>query len=136
MKLVLYYAPTTCATVPYITLTEAGAEFETRPLNFRKSQNRTPEYLKINPMHKVPVLLVDGHPLTENVAIQIWIARNFSAANLLPSDQLQEIEAISLMAWCASDIHPHLSRTNSPAKYCDTSGTENSIRRMAAKLLS
>jgi glutathione S-transferase len=136
MKLVLYYAPTTCALVPYITLTEAGVEFEVRTLNFRKSQNRTPEYLKLNPMHKVPVLLIDGQPLTENVAIQIWIARNFPAAMLLPSDQMQEIEAISLMAWCASDIHPHLSRTNSPAKYCDMPGTDGSIRRIAAKLLS
>ena len=73
-------------------------------------------------MHKVPVLMIDGQPLTENVAIQIWIARNFPAAKLLPSDQMQEIKAISLMAWCASDIHPHLSRINSPAKYCDTPG--------------
>lgn len=135
MKLVLCYAPMTCATVPYITLTEAGAEFEARPVNFRKSQNRTPEYLEINPMHKVPVLMIDGQILTENVAIQIWIARNFPAAKLLPTDPMQEMRAISLMAWCASDIHPHLSRTNSPAKYCDTPGSEGSIRRLAANLL-
>ena len=86
-------------------------------------------------MHKVPVLLIDGQPLTENVAIQIWIARNFPGAKLLPSDQMQEIKAISLMAWCASEFHPHLSRTNSPAKYCDAPGSEESIRRIAAKLL-
>jgi glutathione S-transferase len=135
MKLVLYYAPNTCALVPYVTLTEAGAEFEPRPLNFRKAQNRTPEYLKINPMHKVPVLMIDGQPLTENVAIQIWIARNFPGAKLLPSDQMQEIRAISLMAWCAADFHPHLSRANSPAKYCDMPGTEESIRRLAAEFL-
>jgi glutathione S-transferase len=125
----------TCALIPYVTLTEAGAEFEARPLNFRKSQNLTPEYLKINPMHKVPVLLIDGQPLTQNVAIQIWIARNFPGGKLLPSDPMQEIKAISLMAWCASDIHPHLSRTNSPAKYCDTPGSEDAIRRLAAKFL-
>ena len=135
MNLVLYYAPMTCATVPYVTLTEAGAQFEARPLNFRTSQNRTPEYLKLNPMHKVPVLVIDGQPLTENVAIQIWIARNFPGAKLLPADEMQEMQAISLMAWCASDIHPHLSRTNSPAKYCDAPGCEDSIRRPAAKLL-
>lgn len=50
MKLVLYYAPATCALVPYVTLTEAGAAFEARPMNFRKAQNRTPDYLKINPI--------------------------------------------------------------------------------------
>jgi len=29
MDIVLYYAPITCALAPYITLTEAGAKFET-----------------------------------------------------------------------------------------------------------
>ena len=62
MELALYYAPNTCALAPYITLTEAGADFEVRPLNYRKRQNLSPEYLKINPKHKVPVLVVDGAP--------------------------------------------------------------------------
>ena len=31
----------------------------------------------MNPKHKVPVLLIDGEPLTENVAIQLFIARRF-----------------------------------------------------------
>ena len=65
----------------------------------------TPEYLRLNPKHKVPVLVIDGTPLTENVAIQIWIARNFPAAKLLPADPMQELHAISLLAWCASG-HP------------------------------
>lgn len=60
MKIVLYYAPITCALAPYITLTEAGAEFDVHPLNFRKAQHTSPEYLKINPKHKVPLLVVDG----------------------------------------------------------------------------
>ena len=68
MKIELYYAPNTCALAPYVTLTEAGADFEVRPLNFRKRQNLSPEYLKINPKHKVPALVVDGKILTENVA--------------------------------------------------------------------
>jgi glutathione S-transferase len=60
MEIALYYAPNTCALAPYVTLTEAGADFEVRPLNFRKRQNFSPEYLKINPKHKVPTLVVDG----------------------------------------------------------------------------
>ena len=60
MQIALYYAPITCALAPYITLTEAGAKFEVRPLNFRKGQHISPEYLKINPKHKVPVLVVEG----------------------------------------------------------------------------
>jgi len=97
MKLTLYYAPQTCALVPYVTLTEAGAEFDVRNINTRNGQNRTPEYLKLNPKHKVPVLVIDGEALTENIALQVWIHRRFPQARLLPSDPKEEIKAISLM---------------------------------------
>ena len=97
MKLELYYAPQTCALVPYVTLTEAGADFEVRPINTRAGDNRKPEFLTINPKHKVPVLIIDGEPLTENIAIQIWIDRQFPAAKLLPKDPGEEIKAISLI---------------------------------------
>lgn len=135
MKLTLYYAPMTCALVPYVTLTEAGAEFEVRNINTRNGQNRSPEFLSLNPKHKVPVLVIDGEPLTENVAIQIWIARQFPKARLLPAEPKEEIEAISLMAWCASGIHPHLTPNARPQNYCDLPGSEESVKRVANKLL-
>ncbi|HUN97164.1 MAG TPA: glutathione S-transferase family protein, partial [Bradyrhizobium sp.] len=132
MEISLYYAPTTCALAPYITLTEAGAEFEVRPLNFRKGQQTSLDYLKINPKHKVPVLIVDGRILSESVAIQTWIARTFPQAKLLPTDSWLELQAISLMSWCSAGIHPFLSRINSPSRVCDVPGTEASVRKIAA----
>ncbi len=131
MDIVLYYAPTACALVPYVTLTEAGAKFEVRPINLRKGQQRTPEYLKINPKHKVPLLVVDGKTLTENTAMHIWTARTFPAAKLLPADAWAEVQAISIMSWCSSGIHPYLTRLNSPLGVCDVAGTEESVRRLA-----
>lgn len=135
MKLALYYAPTTCALVPYVTLTEAGADFEVRAMNFRKSENRSPEYLALNPLHNVPVLMIDGETLTENVAIQIWIARTFPQARLLPADPWLEIKAISFMIWCASGIHPHLSRIHSPTKYCGGAASLETVREIAGKAI-
>ena len=135
MSLTLYYAPHTCALVPYVTLTEAGAEFEVRNINNRAGQNRSPEFLAVNPKHKVPVLVIDGEPLTENVAIQIWIARRFPGARLLPAEPAEEIKAISLMAWCASGIHPHLTPNARPQNYCDLPGSEESVKRVANQML-
>ena len=135
MKLTLHYAPQTCALVPYVTLTEAGADFEVRNLNSRKGDNHRPEFLALNPKHKVPVLVIDGEPLTENVAIQIWIHRRFPAAKLLPADPGEEIKAISLMVFCASGIHPHLTPNARPQNYCDLPGSEESVKRVANKLL-
>jgi len=133
MDIALYYAPNACSLVPYVTLTEAKAAFEVRPLNFRKRQHFTPEYLKVNPRHKVPALVVDGRTLTENVAIQVWIARAFPDARLLPADPWQEVKAISVLSWCASGMHPPLARINNPAKFCDTPASEASIRALAEK---
>jgi glutathione S-transferase len=127
MELALYYAPHTCAIAPYVTLTEAGADFEVRPLNFRKRQNFSPEYLKINPKHKVPAL-VDGKILTENVAIHQWVHRTFPAAKILPADPWDEMQAISLHGWCASGIHPYLSRINNPPKICDAPASDSVIK--------
>lgn len=132
MEIALYYAPTTCALAPYITLTEAGAEFEVRPINLGKGQHNSPEYLKINPKHKVPLLIVDGKTLSESVAIQIWIARTFRQATLLPADPWQELQAISLLSWCSGGIHPFLARINSPPRICDVPGTEDSVKKLAA----
>ncbi|MAF49123.1 MAG: hypothetical protein CMM10_12740 [Rhodospirillaceae bacterium] len=135
MEIQLYYAPVTCALAPYITLTEASAEFEVRALNFRKQENRAADYMKINPKHKVPLLVVDGQTLTESTAIQIWIARNFPEAGLLPADAWDEVKAISLMSWCSSGIHPYLSRINSPPKVCDARGASDSVVRLAKGFL-
>ena len=135
MKIVLYYAPNTCALAPYVTLTEAGANFEVRPLNYRKREHFTPEYLKINPKHKVPTLVVDGKILTENVAIHQWVHRTFPDAKILPGDPWDELQAISLHAWCASGIHPYLSRINNPGKVCDGPGAADGVVKLATEAL-
>ncbi|MSP41229.1 MAG: glutathione S-transferase family protein [Deltaproteobacteria bacterium] len=133
MEIALYYAPNTCALAPYVTLTEAGADFEARPLNFGKRQHFSPEYLKINPKHKVPSLVVDSRILTENVAIHQWIHRNFPTAKILPADPWDEVKAISLLAWCSSGIHPFLSRINNPPKVCDATGASASVIKFATE---
>jgi glutathione S-transferase len=135
MKLTLYYAPMTCALVPYVTLTEAGAQFDVQNVNTRTDEHKTPAFLAVNPKHKVPVLLIDGEPLTENVAVQIWIARQFPESKLLPAGATAEIKAISLMAWFASTIHPHLTPNARPQNYCDLPGSEDSVKRVANTLL-
>ena len=131
MKILLYYAPIACSLAPYITLTEAGADFEVRSINLRKGQQKSPEYLKINPKHKVPLLVVDGNTLSENVAIQQWIDMTFPSANLFPKDPWQRLQAVSLLSWCSSGIHPYLTRMNSPIAVCDVPGTEESVFKIA-----
>ena len=128
MELTLAYCPLACSLVPYILLTEAGAQFTTLPVNRSKGENFTPEYLRLNPKGKVPTLLIDGAPLTENVAIQLWIAHQFPQAKLLPDGPLDYFRAISVMAWCAAGIHPKLTQQARPESYCDLPGSADNVR--------
>lgn len=102
-------------------------------LNLGKDQLKSADYF--NPRHKVPLLIVDGAPTTENVAIQIWIARNSPGAKLPTSDLWQKLQVISILAWCASGIHPDLSRLNSTSKVCDLPSAGPSVRRLTQELL-
>lgn len=136
MQIALLYAPRSCALVPLIDLYEAGASFDLKPVNLGAGQHLGPEFDRLNPKHRVPVLVIDGEPLTENVAIQLWIARQFPAARLLPDDPMQQLHAISFLSWCASAIHPAITPNARPQRYCDLPGSEEAVRRCAQHLLA
>lgn len=133
MKLQLAFCPTACSIVPYILLKEANVEFETLDVNLGKGQNLSPQYLQINPKGKVPVLIVDGEPLTENLAIQLWIAKTFPESNLMPKDTFEYFKAVSIMSWCSSGIHPKLTQQARPERYCNLPDTASNIKAMGSE---
>ena len=105
--LTLYFSPGSSAMAAHIALHEVGAAFESRPLSFHKKENRTPEYLAINPEGKVPTLVIDGRPLTEVAGILFYLARRFPEAGLLPMDDIEaEAQVVSWMSFIAATVHP------------------------------
>jgi glutathione S-transferase len=105
--LALYFAPGASSMAPHIALHEIGVPFESRPISFADKENRTPEYLAINPGGQVPTLLIDGRPLTEVAAILFYLARRFPAAGLLPQHELEaQAQVVSWMSYIASTVHP------------------------------
>lgn len=84
--LTLYYAPNTCALASHIALEQAGADYEARRLDFSKNEQRSPEYLRINPKGRVPALVTDRGILTETPAILAFIAQSYPEAGLAPLD--------------------------------------------------
>lgn len=105
--LTFYFAPGSSSMAPHIALHEVGADFESRPLSFAKNDQRTPEFLAINPEGKVPTLVVNGRPLTEVAGILFYIARRFPEAGLLPHADIEaEAHVISWMSFIAATLHP------------------------------
>lgn len=134
-ELTLYYAPLACSMVPWITLTEAGAVFKVETVNLSQGGQMSPEFLRLNPKHRVPVLVIDAEPLTENVAIQLWIAQQFPAAQLMPTGGLPYARAIAIIAWCASGLHPTLTPNALPGRFCTLPESAANVKACAQKLL-
>ena len=82
----LYYAAHTCALASHIALEDAGAEYSTVRIDFAANEQRSPEYLAINPKGRVPALVTVRGILTETPAMLAYIAQSFPAARLAPLD--------------------------------------------------
>jgi glutathione S-transferase len=80
--------------------------FESRPISLAKKENRTPEYLAINPQGHVPTLLIEGRPLSEVAGILFYLARRSPEAKLLSDDVESQAQTVSWMSFIASTVHP------------------------------
>jgi glutathione S-transferase len=82
----LFYAPGSCSLASHIVLEEAGADYELVGMDTKAGDQRTPEYLAINPKGRVPALATDRGVLTETPAILAFVAQSYPAAKLAPLD--------------------------------------------------
>ena len=132
--LTLFYAPGACSRVSHIALEETGAPFTAELVRFMKGDHRSADYLRLNPKGKVPLLVVDGRPLTENVAILGYLARAFPEQRLLAftGEPFADAEVTSLLAWCSSGLHPLVNRLRMPQMSCDLPESFARIRAMAS----
>ena len=88
--LTLYFAPGASSMAPHIALHELTAPFDGIAVSFERKENRTPEFLALNPQGTVPVLVIDGRPLTEVAAILYYLARLYPEVGLLPAASIED----------------------------------------------
>jgi glutathione S-transferase len=101
----LFHAWGSCSLAAYLALAEAGAEFEVAVMSTKTGDQRTPEYLALNPKGRVPLLITDQGALTENVAILAWVAQAYPEANLAPTDPWGFAQAQAFNSYLASTVH-------------------------------
>ena len=84
-KLVHYHAPNTRSRTIRWLFEELGSPpHEMKVLNMKKGDHKSPEYLAINPMGKVPTIVHGDTPVTEAAAIVLYLADLFPEAGLAP----------------------------------------------------
>ncbi len=105
----LYYSPGACALASHIALEESGLPFDLQKVDLKQGEQKTPDYLAINPAGSTPALVTDDGVLTENAVIMAWVAK--SAPHLTPepgSFAFWKMQAFN--GYLASSLHPALSR--------------------------
>jgi glutathione S-transferase len=131
--LTLYFSPGACSFVPHVALEAARAQFEPRLVKLHRGEQRTPEYLALNPDAQVPVLVVDGKPLTQIVAIGEFLDRRFPEAGLLPREPWERTQALSRLAWMNSTPHTTMTRVFFPERYAESDGARAEVKQRAAQ---
>jgi glutathione S-transferase len=120
MTLKLYFAPGSSSLAPLVALEEIDISYAAHRVDLAAGDQRKPEYLKVNPRGRVPTLVVDGHPVTEVLAILTYLAHRYPHSELLPlADPLKLAEAYEVMSWFASTVHVAFAQIARPERYAD-----------------
>lgn len=106
----LYLAPTANGLRASIALDECGLAYRPHKIDLAKGEQRTPEFLKLNPAAQIPVIVdhegPGGKPVTlaQSAAIILYCAEK--SGEFLPKDGTRRALALQWMMQAATDVAP------------------------------
>ena len=89
-----------------IALNLKGVEYESRPVNLLHSEQSADDYRALNPQGLVPMLEIDGHRLTQSLAIINYLDVRYPNVPLLPAAAAERAHVVAMAMIVACDIHP------------------------------
>src|SRR5947209_774811 len=111
MSLTFYRAPQSTASVTEIVFEELGVPHEVVTLDLQKGDTKKPEFKKLNPNGRVPVVVHDGTVLFESCAITMYLGETFGVEKKLwPAAGPKRGEAMKWIAWSNVTFGEAISR--------------------------
>jgi glutathione S-transferase len=133
MSLKLFFAPGACSFVPHAALELAGATFEPMVVKLHKGEQRSPEYLALNPRGQVPVLVDGTDVVTQIPAIALHIDSLFPQAGLLPASGMARTRALQTLMWMNNTVHPTFTHVFMPQKFTGDEAAQTAIKAHAVQ---
>lgn len=100
MPLKFYYAPMSTASITALVLEELGVDCEIIKLDIARGDTKKPEFLKVNPNGRVPVLIHDDAVVWESAAITMYLGEMFGVdKKLYPPPGPRRAEAMKWIVW-------------------------------------
>jgi glutathione S-transferase len=126
----LFYSPGSCALASRIALEDAGADYELARLDLAAGQQRSADYLAVNPKGRVPALVTDRGTLTETPAILAYIAQSFPQAKLAPVDDPYEFARLQAFnAFICSTVHVNHAHGRRGARWANEQSSFDDMKR-------
>lgn len=116
----LYYTAHTCSLATHIVLEELGVPYDLKRVDFGSQQQKSAEYLSINPKARVPALVTKDGILTETPALLIYLAQSYPTSGLAPLDdpfELAELQAFN--SFICSTLHVAHSHRMRGSRWAD-----------------
>jgi GSH-dependent disulfide-bond oxidoreductase len=98
-----------------IMLEELGLEYELVPVDIQKGEQKTPEFLAMNPNHKIPVLVDGDLTIFESGAILIYLVEK--SGKFQPKDLRNKYEVLEWLMFQMASVGPMFGQANHFLKY-------------------
>lgn len=92
-----------------VALRELGVAYNYVPVDLAQGEQRTPDFLRLNPHGKIPVLVDDGFCLPESDAILWYVAESHPGKGLLPQDRRGRAQALRWCDFASTGVYPAYS---------------------------
>lgn len=89
-----------------VVLAEKELEYETALVDLRKQEQRTPEFLRLNPLGKVPVLVDEDEVICDSTIINEYLEDEYPIPRLMPEDSQGRALARWLEDYCDNEFVP------------------------------
>ena len=122
MSITFYYNPMSSAARIHLSLDELGIPYEKVLIDLQAKDQKRPEFLALNPNGKVPTIVIDGQPMFESIAIQIYLGERFGVERgLWPAlGSREHMQALTWLCWHQSELavplFSYLQQVSAPAE--------------------
>lgn len=106
----LYEFPPTRSIRARWVLQELGVPFESHRVALQEGEAQQPDFLKLNPAAKIPVLVDGSNVVTESVAIVVYLAEKYPEKKLYPADVVGRSQANRWLLFAATELEQPLWR--------------------------
>jgi len=132
----LYFAPGGASMVVHAALEEIGRPYELRLVDLAREEQKSPEFLELNPNGRVPVLLDGPVAMYESAAIVMYLADRYPDAGLAPHREPARSRYFLWMLVLSNTVEEALLRWYHPDDYVDGDDHRTALRHAATAKLS